>query len=234
MMAHSSACSRRTARCNGVSNGPVFLVCLSESVLRVERKLFEIWIDTLIEQLADCAHQNRIAQHRDDGDVKLPVEREPPLPRHPLVLDARQYGIKPRHVLVSRPARSLLGNCTFDKDACTEYFEGPLTQSSTGNSRRGPVCNDINAGTDADPQASFDLQRNEGLANRRARNVELFGKLALSREPATDGILSFVNEPPQLTGDLTIEPPRFDRFERQYFLLARVPQRLFFILRLLV
>src|SRR5206468_12808604 len=81
----------------------------------------------------------------------------------------------------------------------------------------------IDAGTDADADASLDFERDQGFAYRRPRDLELLGELALGRQAAADRVLAAVDQASQLIGDLAIEPSRLHSFQRHAGLPERPP-----------
>ena len=69
------------------------------------------------------------------------------------------------------------------------------------------------AGTAADLDAPLDIERDQCLAQRRARHAELLGQVALRRQARSGFEPAPIDQLADLVCDLLIEPARLDRLE---------------------
>ena len=223
MIAHGVAGRPGLARRNGVPHRAMLVErgAPRAGVFEVVCKLREIRIEALVEQLADHAHQHGIAEASGDRNMERAIMHHRGFAGMLDIFHGDEGGIDARNVVLRRHARGLLGNRALDEFAGAQQLERTFDDGRCRHQHSARALDHIDAGTDADADASLDFERDQGFAYRRPRDLELLGELALGRQAAADRVLAAVDQASQLIGDLAIEPSRLHSFQRHAGLPAR-------------
>ncbi|MEY9451860.1 hypothetical protein ABIG07_000808 [Bradyrhizobium ottawaense] len=216
MRAHRFARGLRIMRRDRLAHGAMLVErgAPGARALEIMRELREIGIEALVEQLADDAHQNGIAEAAGDRDVERAVMHHRGFAGMLDILHCEERGVDAGDVVFGRDARGLFGDGAFEEFAGAQQLERALDDGGGCGRGDGSGLDHIDAGADADAQASLDLERNQGFAHGRPGHLELLGELALGRQAAADRVLAAVDQASQLIGDLAIEPSRLHSFQR--------------------
>ena len=91
---------------------------------------------------------------------------------------------------------------------------GPSITGTPARRRERRGLDDIDPRADADAYPALDFQRDQRFADRRPRDLQLFGEIPFGRQPAADGVFAAVDQGAQLIGNLAIKTPRLHGFER--------------------
>ena len=183
-----AAMASRTARCSCERGAP------RAGVFEIMCKLCEIRIEALVEQLADHAHQHGIAEASGDRDMEGAIMDHRGFAGMLDILHGDEGGIDARDVVLRRHARGLLGDRAFEEFAGAQQLERAFDDGRCRHQRSARGFDHIDAGTDADADASLDFERDQGFAHRRPRDLELFGEIALGRQAAADRVLAAVDQ----------------------------------------
>ena len=125
VVAHGVAGRLGQAGRNGIAHGPVLAQrrAPGAGVLEIMRKLREIGIEALVEQLADHTHQHGVAEASGDGDMEGAVMDHRGFARVLDISHRNQRGIDASNILPGRHARGLLGDGAFQEFAGAQQLE---------------------------------------------------------------------------------------------------------------
>ena len=125
MLAHGLARGVRIMRHNRVTHGAMLVKrgTPGSRALEVMRKLREIGIEALVEQLADHAHQHGIVETAGDRDMEGAVVHHRGLAGMLDILHGDKRRIDAGDVVVGRHARGLLGDRAFEEFARAQELE---------------------------------------------------------------------------------------------------------------
>lgn len=137
----------------------------SAVVLETGRKPLKVWIDALVEQLANKALQHGIAKHRGNGCVKLAVNSDHGVAVFWEILHALQHLIQSLDVGSRRFQRRFRCDSTFDELPGPQKFEWPLNAVDVADLRwRDSGVGDVDSRTYPDIYQPLNLKRDERLA----------------------------------------------------------------------
>ena len=130
-------------RRNGIAHGAVLVKrgAPRAGILEIMRKLREIGIEALVEQLADHAHQHGIAETSGDRDVEGAVMDHRGFAGVLDVLHRDQGGVDAGDIVLGRHARGLLGDGAFEEFAGAQQLERTLDDggASAGAASAGSI-----------------------------------------------------------------------------------------------